>query len=641
MLFADPCVQIKVKTTQTTTTNMPTNPVVTDIKQVTIRFSGDSGDGMQLSGTLFSTLSAIFGNEIATFPDFPAEIRAPQGSLHGVSGFQVRIGAKDVYNSGDKTDVLVAMNPAALKVNAPYLKKGSIVLFDTDSFQKKDLDKALFNTQDPFEELNLEHIQPIGVAITSLTKSSLEGSGLENKEMLRCKNMFALGIVCWLFNRPLEIADKLLEQKFAKRPKIVEANIKALTDGYNYGNNIHLTASTYRIEPVEASRGFYTDVNGNTATAYGLIAAAEKAGLQLFLGSYPITPATDILQELSKRKDFGVKALQMEDEIAGITSSLGAAFAGSLAATSTSGPGLALKSEALGLAVMTELPLVVIDVQRSGPSTGMPTKSEQADLNQALYGRNGESPLVVMAAASPTDCFECAFAAAKIALEHMTPVILLTDGYIANGSSAWKIPDMESYPEINPPYVQKHFKGDAGDWKPFMRNEDTLVRYWGVPGTPKYMHRIGGLEKDQLTGVISSNPENHQRMVNIRQQKIDHIARFIPEQEVMGDPDADTLIVGWGGTYGHLLEAMLRLHDKGKKVAYTHFRHISPLPINSHDLLRRYNRIIVAEQNNGQFAHYLNGKFPDLNVIHKYNKVEGQPFKVSEMVEAFTQMMEE
>lgn len=620
---------------------MPTNPVVTDIKQVTIRFSGDSGDGMQLSGTLFSTLSAIFGNEIATFPDFPAEIRAPQGSLHGVSGFQVRIGAKDVYNSGDKTDVLVAMNPAALKVNAPYLKKGSIVLFDTDSFQKKDLDKALFNTQDPFEELNLEHIQPIGVAITSLTKSSLEGSGLENKEMLRCKNMFALGIVCWLFNRPLEIADKLLEQKFAKRPKIVEANIKALTDGYNYGNNIHLKASTYRIEPVEASRGFYTDVNGNTATAYGLIAAAEKAGLQLFLGSYPITPATDILQELSKRKDFGVKALQMEDEIAGITSSIGAAFAGSLAATSTSGPGLALKSEALGLAVMTELPLVVIDVQRSGPSTGMPTKSEQADLNQALYGRNGESPLVVMAAASPTDCFECAFAAAKIALEHMTPVILLTDGYIANGSSAWKIPDMESYPEINPPYVQKHFKGDAGDWKPFMRNEDTLVRYWGVPGTPKYMHRIGGLEKDQLTGVISSNPENHQRMVNIRQQKIDHIARFIPEQEVMGDPDADTLIVGWGGTYGHLLETMLRLHDKGKKVAYTHFRHISPLPINSHDLLRRYNRIIVAEQNNGQFAHYLNGKFPDLNVIHKYNKVEGQPFKVSEMVEAFTQMMEE
>lgn len=619
---------------------MPTNAVVTDIKQVTIRFSGDSGDGMQLSGTLFSTLSAIFGNEIATFPDFPAEIRAPQGSLHGVSGFQVRIGAKDVYNSGDKTDVLVAMNPAALKVNAPYLKKGSIVLFDTDSFQKKDLDKALFKSQDPFEELNLQDIQPIGVAITSMTKSSLEDSGLENKEMLRCKNMFALGIVCWLFNRPLEIADKLLEQKFAKRPKIVVANIKALTDGYNYGNNIHLAASTYRIEPIEATKGFYTDVNGNTATAYGLIAAAEKSGLQLFLGSYPITPATDILQELAKRKDFGVKALQMEDEIAGITSSIGAAFAGSLAATSTSGPGLALKSEALGLAVMTELPLVVIDVQRSGPSTGMPTKSEQTDLNQALYGRNGESPLVVMAAASPTDCFESAYAASKIALEHMTPVILLTDGYIANGSSAWKIPDMKEYPDINPHFVHIHFKGDASEWKPFMRDDDTQVRYWGVPGTPSYMHRIGGLEKDLLTGVISSNPENHQRMVDIRKKKIDNIANFIPEQEVLGDPDADTLIVGWGGTYGHLLETMLRLRDNGKKVAYAHFRHISPLPANSHELLKRYKKIIVAEQNNGQFANYLNGQFADLNNICKYNKVEGQPFKVSDMVEAFTQMME-
>ncbi|MDD4158412.1 MAG: 2-oxoacid:acceptor oxidoreductase subunit alpha [Proteiniphilum sp.] len=619
---------------------MPTNAVVTDIKQVTIRFSGDSGDGMQLSGTIFSTLSAIFGNEIATFPDFPAEIRAPQGSLHGVSGFQVRIGAKDVFNSGDKTDVLVAMNPAALKVNKPFLKKGSIVLFDTDSFQKKDLDKALFQTQDPFKELSLDHVQPIGVAITSMTKSSLEGSELENKEMLRCKNMFALGIVCWLFNRPLEIADKLLEQKFSKRPKIVEANIKVLTDGYNYGNNIHLTASTYRIEPIEASKGFYTDVNGNTATAYGLIAAAEKAGLPLFLGSYPITPATDILQELVKRKDFGVKALQMEDEIAGITSSIGAAFAGSLAATSTSGPGLALKSEALGLAVITELPLVLIDVQRSGPSTGMPTKSEQTDLNQALYGRNGESPLVVMAAASPTDCFECAFTASKIALEHMTPVILLTDGYIANGSSAWKIPNMEHYPEIKPPFVENQFSGDASAWSPYLRNKETLVRYWGIPGKPGYMHRIGGLEKDLLTGIISSNPENHQQMVHIRQQKIDNIARYIPEQEVLGDRDADTLIVGWGGTYGHLLEAMLRIRDNGRKVAYAHFRHISPLPANSHNLLRRYKKVIVAEQNNGQFASYLSGKFPDLNTICKYNKVEGQPFKVIELVEAFTHMME-
>lgn len=620
---------------------MSTNSVVTDIKQVTIRFSGDSGDGMQLSGTLFSTLSAIFGNEIATFPDFPAEIRAPQGSLHGVSGFQVRIGAKDVFNSGDKTDVLVAMNPAALKVNAPFLKRGSIVLFDTDSFQKRDLDKALFQTLDPFAELGLDYVQPIGVNITSLTKASLLESGLENKEILRSKNMFALGIVCWLFNRPLEIADQLLEQKFAKKPLLVKANIKALTDGYNYGSNIHMTASTYRIEPIEASKGFYTDINGNTATAYGLIAAAEKAGVQLFLGSYPITPATDILQELSKRKDFGVKALQMEDEIAGITSSIGASFAGCLAATSTSGPGLSLKTEALGLAVMTELPLVVIDVQRSGPSTGMPTKSEQSDLNQALYGRNGESPLVVMAAASPTDCFESAFEASKIALEHMTPVILLTDGYIANGSSAWKIPEMKDYPDIKPPYVQEKYEGKPEEWRPYLRDEETLVRFWGVPGTPEYMHRIGGLEKDRFTGVISSNPDNHQTMVNIRRQKVEKIADFIPEQEVSGDKNADTLIVGWGGTYGHLLETSLRLNANGKKVAYAHFRHISPLPRNTHELLRKYKKVIVAEQNEGQFAAYLSAKFQDLNNIHKYNRVEGQPFKVSILIEEFTKIMEE
>jgi 2-oxoglutarate ferredoxin oxidoreductase subunit alpha len=588
----------------------------------------------------FSTLSAIFGNEIATFPDFPAEIRAPQGSLHGVSGFQVRIGAKDVYNSGDKTDVLVVMNPAALKVNAQYLKRGSIVLYDTDSFQKKDLDKALFTTQDPFTELNLEHVQPVGVSITSLTKASLEGSGLENKDMLRCKNMFALGIVCWLFNRPLEIADMLLQQKFAKKPLLVQANIKALSDGYNYGNNTHLTASTYRIEPIESSKGFYTDVNGNTATAYGLIAAAEKAGVQLFLGSYPITPATDILQELVKRKDLGVKALQMEDEIAGITSAIGASFAGCLAATSTSGPGLSLKTEALGLAVMTELPLVVIDVQRSGPSTGMPTKSEQSDLNQALYGRNGESPLVVLAAASPTDCFESAFEASKIALEHMTPVILLTDGYIANGSSAWKIPDMKDYPEINPPYVKKYYRGDIEKWRPYVRDEETLVRYWGVPGTPGFMHRIGGLEKDNLTGVISSSPENHQYMVNIRRKKIEKIADFIPAQAVTGDQDADTLIVGWGGTYGHLLETMLRIQANGRKVALAHFRHISPLPKNTYELLKKYKKVIVAEQNEGQFAAYLSGKFQDLSNIRKFNRVEGQPFKVSELVEEFTKLME-
>ena len=612
--------------------------VITDLKQVTIRFSGDSGDGMQLTGTLFSTLSAIFGNEIATFPDYPAEIRAPQGTLNGVSGFQVRVGSKDIYNAGDKADVLVAMNPAALKVNRQHLKKGSIVIFDTDSFTRKDLEKALFKTEDPFAELNLLYVQPIPVAITSMTKDSLADSGMENKDILRSKNMFSLGIVCWLFNRPIEIAEQLLKDKFKKRPKLVETNIKALTDGYNYGNNIHLTATTYRIDTVETGKGFYTDINGNTATAYGLIAAAEKAGVKLFLGSYPITPATDILQELSARKDLGVKALQMEDEIAGICTAIGASFAGSLGATSTSGPGLSLKSEALGLAVMTELPLVVVDVQRGGPSTGMPTKSEQADLFQALYGRNGESPLAVIAATTPTDCFDSAYWASKIALEHMTPVVLLTDGYIANGASTWKIPNLEKYPTITPPYVQKNFNESAENWKPYLRDEETLVRYWGVPGTEGYMHRIGGLEKDYFTGVISSNPENHQLMVDTRKAKIKKIADFIPEQAVIGNKDADTLIVGWGGTYGHLLEVMMRIQDKDRKVALAHFRFINPLPRNTYDILKKYKTIIVAEQNTGHFASYLLSQFDDIKV-HRFNRVEGQPFSVSELVDEFIKIM--
>ena len=618
---------------------MTNKTVITDLKQVTIRFSGDSGDGMQLTGTLFSTLSAIFGNEISTFPDYPAEIRAPQGSLHGVSGFQVRIGSKDIYNAGDKTDVLVAMNPAALKVNKQHLRKGSIIIFDTDSFTKRDLDKALFTTEDPFEELGLKDVQTIPVSITSMTKSALENSGLDNKDILRSKNMFALGVVCWLFNRPIDIAEQLLKDKFKKRPLLVESNIKVLIDGYNYGHNIHLTATTYRIESIDTSKGFYTDINGNTATAYGLIAAAEKANLKLFLGSYPITPATDILQELAARKDLGVKALQMEDEIAGIATAIGASFAGNLAATSTSGPGLALKGEALGLAVMTELPLVVVNVQRGGPSTGMPTKSEQSDLNQALYGRNGESPLVVMAAATPTDCFDSAYWASKIAVEHMTPVILLTDGYIANGASAWKIPNLDEYPSIKPHTIQESYAGNAEDWKPYVRDSETLARYWAAPGVPDYMHRIGGLEKDYNTGVISSNPENHQLMVDTRQAKIDRIADFIPEQNIVGDADADTLIVGWGGTYGHLLEAMMRLQDKGKKVALAHFKFISPLPRNTHDILTKYNKVIVAEQNNGQFASLLLSKFDDIK-INKFNKTEGQPFSVSNLVDEFTQIIE-
>ncbi|HBG42120.1 MAG TPA: 2-oxoacid:acceptor oxidoreductase subunit alpha [Porphyromonadaceae bacterium] len=619
---------------------MSNQTTITNVDQVTIRFSGDSGDGMQLSGTIFSTLSAIFGNEIATFPDYPAEIRAPRGTLSGVSGFQVRIGSRGIYTSGDKADVLVAMNPAALKVNREHLRKGSIVLFDTDSFLKKDLEKAEFKTDDPFVELELNYVQSLPVAISSLTQQSLRGSNLETKDILRCKNMFALGIVCWLFNRPLETAEKLLMQKFMKKPTIAQANLQALLDGYNYGENLQLTVSTYYVERAESRQGFYTDVNGNTAIAYGLIAAAEKAGVQLFLGSYPITPATDILHELVKRKDLGVKALQMEDEIAGVCSAIGASFAGCLAATSTSGPGLALKSEAIGLAVMTELPLVLIDVQRGGPSTGMPTKSEQSDLFQALYGRSGESPVVVLAACSPTDCFDSAFWASKIALEHMTPVILLSDAYIANGASEWKIPKKEDYPEIHPPYVQKYFRESAEKWKPYLRDDQSFVRYWGVPGTPGYMHRIGGLEKDYYSGAISYDADNHQRMVDTRQAKIQNIVRDIPLQEVMGDEDADTLIVGWGGTRGHLLEAMLRLRKKGLKVALTHFKFINPLPGNTQDILKKYRTIIVAEQNSGHFAAYLQSMFGDIT-IRKFNRIQGQPFMVDELEDAFIQIMKE
>ena len=576
---------------------------VLTLEKVVIRFSGDSGDGMQLTGTIFSNLSAIFGNEISTFPDYPAEVRAPQGTLSGVSGFQVHLGSRKIFTPGDKADVLVAMNPAALKVNVKHLKPNAIVLIDTDSFLKSDLEKALFETDDPFTELGLTGVQVVAAPISSLVKEGLTEFGLDNKSALRCKNMFALGLVCWLFERPLDAAMHMLQNKFAKKPIIAQANIKALTDGYNYGHNIHASVSTYRIESKKAAPGIYMDVNGNKATSYGLIAAAEKAGLRLFLGSYPITPATDILHELSKRKDLGVITVQAEDEIAGICTSIGASFAGCLAATSTSGPGLALKSEAIGLAVIAELPLVVVDVQRGGPSTGMPTKSEQTDLMQALYGRNGECPAVVLAASTPTDCFDAAFWAGKLAVEHMTPVILLTDAFIANGSSAWKLPNLADYPAITPNYVQ-NYKGDK-PWKPYRRDKDSLVRYWAIPGMEGYMHRLGGLEKDFDTSAISTDPANHQKMVQTRQAKIDKIADYIPEVQVVGDEDADLLIVGWGGTYGHLYEAMEDMQAQGKKVALAHFKFINPLPKNTAEVLGRYKKVVVAEQNNGQFANYL------------------------------------
>lgn len=611
--------------------------MVKELEEVVVRFSGDSGDGMQLAGNIFSNVSATVGNDICTFPDYPADIRAPQGSLTGVSGFQVHVGASKIFTPGDHCHVLVAMNPAALKTQIKFCKPQGLVLTDPDSFGEKDLEKAQFKTGNPFEELGIKQ-QVLEVPISSMCKESLKDSGLDNKATLRCKNMFALGLVCWLFNRNLSAAEKMLNEKFAKKPEIAAANIKVLNDGYNYGANTHASTSTYKIESkTPKAAGLYTDINGNKATSYGLIAAAEKAGLELYLGSYPITPATDILHELAKHKSMGVKTVQCEDEIAGCASAVGAAFAGDLAVTTTSGPGVCLKSEAMNLAVIAELPLVVINVQRGGPSTGMPTKSEQTDLLQALYGRNGESPMPVIAATSPTNCFDAAYMAAKIALEHMTPVVLLTDAFIANGSAAWKLPDLDEYPAIKPPYVTPEM---AETWTPFQRNEKSGARYWAVPGTEGFMHRIGGLEKSNETGVISTEPENHQKMTLLRQAKIEKIADSIPELEVQGDTDADLLVVGWGGTYGHLYSAVEHMRKNGKKVGLAHFQYINPLPKNTAEVLKKYKKIVVAEQNLGQFAGYLRMKVPGLN-ISQFNQVKGQPFVTRELVEAFTKLLEE
>lgn len=608
---------------------------VKTLDKVVVRFSGDSGDGMQLAGNIFTNVSAGVGNQVSTFPDYPAEIRAPQGSLGGVSGFQVHIGT-NVHTPGDKADVLIAMNPAALKQNVKHLKPGGVVIVDIDSFKEADLKKALFETADPFKELNL-NAQVVEVPVTSMTKAALAESGLDNKSVLKCRNIFALGLVCWLFDRPLEAAMHHLKNKFARKPAIYEANAKVIQAGYDYGSNIHASVSTYRIESEDIRPGHYTDINGNTATAWGLIMAAEKSGRPLFLGSYPITPATDILHELAKRKDLGVKAVQMEDEIAGVCSAIGASFAGNLGVTSTSGPGLALKSEGIGLAVMAELPLVVIDVQRGGPSTGLPTKTEQTDLMQALYGRNGESPLVVVAPASPTDCFTMAFEVSRIAIEHMTPVILLSDAFIGNGSSAWRIPDDDEYPAIKPHYVPEEMRST---WRAYQRDEESNVRYWAIPGTEGLTHRLGGLEKDFVTGAISTDPANHEKMVYVRKAKIEKIANDIPELEVLCDADADTLLVGWGGTYGHLYTAAQELCKEGRKVAFAHFRYINPLPRNTREVLSRYKKVICAELNTGQFADYLQSKFAGLEV-KRINKVQGQPFLVQEVVDGVKKFMDE
>lgn len=603
---------------------------ITERESVVVRFSGDSGDGMQLAGNIFSTVSATVGNSISTFPDYPADIRAPQGSLTGVSGFQVHIGASQVYTPGDLCDVLVAMNAAALKTQYRYAKSDATIIIDTDSFGLKDLEKAQFQSEDYLGEMGIDPDRVIACPLTTMVKDCLADTGMDIKSINKCRNMFALGLVCWLFDRDLNVAFNYLKEKFAKKPAIAEANIKVIQAGYDYGHNTHSSATNvYRIETKNKVPGRYMDITGNKATAYGFIAAAEKAGLKLYLGSYPITPATDVLHELSKHKSLGVTTVQCEDEIAGCASSIGASFAGALAVTSTSGPGMCLKSEAMNLAVIMELPLVILDVQRGGPATGLPTKSEQTDLLQALFGRNGESPMPVLAATSPTDCFEAAYEASKVALEHMTPVILLTDAYVANGSGAFRLPDLNEYPAINPPYVPEEMKGT---WTPYMRKENG-TRYWAVPGREGFAHILGGLEKDDKTGAISTNPENHDLMTRKRAQKIANIP--VPDLEVLGDKDdAELLIVGFGGTYGHLRAAMDEMRAAGKKVAMTQFRYINPLPKNTAEVMKKYPKVVVAEQNMGQLAGWLRMKV-DGFCPAQYNEVKGQPFKVAELVEAF------
>ena len=601
---------------------------VIDVKDVVIRFAGDSGDGMQLTGTLFADSSAIDGNGISTFPDYPADIRAPQGTISGVSGFQVHIGSEAVNTPGDFCDVLVAMNPAALKANAKWAKPTATIIVATDSFDDTNMAKAGFKTDNPFTELGVEDRTLLVCPITTLTKESLKDSGMDNKSIVRCKNMFTLGMCFFIFNKELDNTYAYLEKKFKKKPELIEPNKKVLFDGFNYAANIQAAPNTYHVAPAKKEKGTYRNINGNQATAWGLLAASEKSGIPLFCGSYPITPATAILEELALHKSLGAKTLQCEDEIAGICTAIGAAYAGNFAVTTTSGPGLSLKSEALGLAMIAELPLVLVDVQRSGPSTGIPTKTEQTDLNQALYGRNGECPIMVMAAHSPSDCFEKAFYAGKFALEHMMPVILLTEGFLGNGSEPWRIPSMKDYPEIKAPRITSC----DGPFKPFERDPQTYVRRWAVPGTKGLEHRVGGLEKAPA-GNISSDPENHEMMVAARAKKVALTANDIPEIKVRGDPKAELLLVGWGGTFGHLLAAQEQLVSEGRSVALAHIDYINPLPKNTAEVLAGHKTILVCELNSGQFADYLRAKLPQYK-YEQLNKVQGQPFIVKDIVDA-------
>lgn len=605
-------------------------------EEVVVRFSGDSGDGMQLTGTLFSDTSAFIGNDLSTFPDYPSEIRAPQGTIGGVSGFQVHVGQTAIKTPGDYADILVAMNPAALKATSKWVKEGGTIIIDEDSLDERGLKKAGYKTDDPIKEDKLDKYNIILAPISSLTKEALKDKGLDPKSILRSKNMFALGMVYWIFNRPLSYTEEFFEKKFKNKPLVIDANKTVLRAGYNYAETMEHLAPSYKVSPAKIEKGTYRNISGNIATAWGFIAAAEKAGLELFCGSYPITPATEILQELSVRKDLGVKSFQAEDEIAGICTSIGASFAGDLAVTTTSGPGLALKSEAIGLAVMTELPLVIVNVQRGGPSTGLPTKPEQSDLMQALYGRNGESPVVVIAASTPSNCFQYAFEAAKIALEHMTPVILLTDGFLANGSEPWKIPTMSEYPEIKAPVAKA---GDK-DWHPYARDAEKLARTWATPGMKGLEHRIGGLEKDELKGSVSHDPVNHQKMVNIREEKVQRVGKFIPKLKVDGKESGKLLVVGWGGTYGHLATAVNEMRDKGADISLAHFNYIKPLPVNVKEVFKNFDKIVVCENNMGQFADYLRMTNPEFTYL-QYNKVQGLPFTTIELENHFEKLLEE
>jgi len=609
-----------------------------ELEQVVIKFAGDSGDGMQLTGMQFTGTSALLGNDIATFPDYPAEIRAPQGTVAGVSGFQVHIGKTQVLTPGDHADVLVAMNAAALKANIHYVTVGKTIILDTDNFKRRDWEKAGFD-EDPLASGVLDKFSVIEAPITSLTKTALSNMGLDNKSVVRSKNMFALGMVYWMFSRPMTHTENFLNKKFGKKaPIVAEANIKAMKAGYNYAETIEALSSVFTILPADLEPGVYKNVMGNQATAWGFLAAAEKAGLELFLGSYPITPASEILHEIAAHKHFGAKAFQAEDEIAGVVSAIGASFAGDLGITTTSGPGLALKTEAIGLAVITELPLVIVDVQRGGPSTGLPTKTEQSDLLQALYGRNGESPVIVIAASSPANCFDYAFEASKLALEHMTPVILLTDGYLGNGSQPWKIRTMAELPTITPKFVPDEHKED---WLPYMRDKESLARYWGIPGQKEFIHRIGGLEKDELTGNVSYDPVNHEHMVKTRAEKVKRVANYIPDLTVDGAQEGDLLVVGWGGTYGSLLTAINKCDcENDKSVGLAHFNYINPLPKNTAEVFGKFKKIIVCELNDGQFIHVLNANVPEFK-YGRYNKIQGLPFTVAELHDAFNKILSE